>query len=578
MHESSSDSLQSAAIRVLAVVVLFKLRSDESATVRALQSALVSSPSLQQSVQVLLFDNSPQPSRPRDLPPYFSYEPSANNSGLAAAYNRGLQLAVAAGYDWLLTLDQDTSLPPDFLRRVISLAAQLNSDLPVAAIVPQLESAGRVLSPNYVGTVRNTPVPSGTAGLNRKEVFALNSGSLLRVSALQEIGGFSEEFWLDQLDLWLHNRLHRAGKRVYIAGDIHVHHGLSLLDYDSLSPIRFRNFLEAESHFFDAYKGLFANMALTATLMLRYLKHRLSGGRDQIRQTVAQELKSRLLSTRSSRLRRWNVAAVRGEQQRSRELRRVSVCMAAHNGERFIAAQINSILSQLTDKDEVVVVDDASRDNTCAVLEQLGDPRIRLIRSATNRGVLRTFEDAIQSATGDVIFLSDQDDLWRPEKVGTILEALEAHPEVDIVASDAVLIDEEGNRLGDSYYAQRGTFRAGVLANLLRCRYLGCTMAFRRRIRTRILPFPADADVLHDLWIGTCNAWVGGKALYIDRPLVEYRRHRTNVTGNRRLSRLRQFRIRWDLLRSLIRYRYMPRALGPPRQTDSQTVPLENCK
>jgi hypothetical protein len=124
-------------------------------------------------------------------------------------------------------------------------------------------------------------------------------------------------------------------------------------------------------------------------------------------------------------------------------------------------------------------------------------------------------------------------------------------PKADIVVSDAELINENGALLGPSYYAQRGKFRSGMLFNIFRCSYLGCTMAFRSRIRARILPFPKGVDVFHDLWIGVSNAFTGGKTLYIDRPLVRYRRHESNATGNRKLTTMLQIRIRWDLCRSL---------------------------
>jgi glycosyltransferase involved in cell wall biosynthesis len=228
--------------------------------------------------------------------------------------------------------------------------------------------------------------------------------------------------------------------------------------------------------------------------------------------------------------------------------------MATYNGERYVKTQIASILNQLSPDDELIVVDDASSDRTCEIIESLRDARIRLERHTSNLGVLRSFDDAIRQAVGDIVFLSDQDDLWAVDKVSTTLRTFQSHPEADIVVSDATLIDDDGHPLGWSYYERRGKFRSGILANLFHCSYLGCTMAFRRRIRSRILPFPAEADVFHDLWIGTANALAGGKTLYIERPLVLYRRHGGNATGNRRIPLRRQTRIRWDLCRSLAKH------------------------
>jgi glycosyltransferase involved in cell wall biosynthesis len=252
--------------------------------------------------------------------------------------------------------------------------------------------------------------------------------------------------------------------------------------------------------------------------------------------------------------RRIEADAVNGWKASVEPRRSISVCMATYNGERYVEMQLQSILRQLAESDEIIVVDDASTDRTREKIFSLHDSRIRLIEHYENRGVLCSFEDAIRSASGKVIFLSDQDDIWLPDKVSTILRMFQLHPKIDLVASDASLIDEDGAIIGASYYEQRGSFRSGVVRNICRCSYLGCTMAFRSRIREKVLPFPLGRDVLHDLWIGIINSFIGGQTLYLDRPLVCYRRHEHNATGNSRLSVMRRFRIRWDACLSLAEY------------------------
>jgi hypothetical protein len=125
------------------------------------------------------------------------------------------------------------------------------------------------------------------------------------------------------------------------------------------------------------------------------------------------------------------------------------------------------------------------------------------------------------------------------------------HPNAEVAVSDASLIDEEGNPLAPSYFAQLGGFRSGVFQNLVHSYYLGCTMAFRGRLRSKILPFPVGSAVLHDLWIGALNSFLGGETIYTDRPLVYYRRHQWNATGNHRLGLAQQLRIRWGVCSSL---------------------------
>ena len=116
----------------------------------------------------------------------------------------------------------------------------------------------------------------------------------------------------------------------------------------------------------------------------------------------------------------------------------VSVCIAAYQGERFIFAQLQSICATVPEKDEIIVVDDHSCDATCQRVQALADSRIRLVQHQYNRGVAASFEEAISLASGQIIFLSDQDDLWMTEKVRRILEVLLTHPEITLITSDAI--------------------------------------------------------------------------------------------------------------------------------------------
>jgi glycosyltransferase involved in cell wall biosynthesis len=238
----------------------------------------------------------------------------------------------------------------------------------------------------------------------------------------------------------------------------------------------------------------------------------------------------------------------------------ISVCMAAFQGERYIAAQLHSILAQLSEKDEVIVVDDHSSDRTCDEVRAVGESRIRLVARTTNQGVTKSFAEAISLASGSIIFLSDQDDLWTPGKVAKMLRAFEDKPEVTLVASDACLIAADGTHLGDSYYGERGKFRSGFWSNLIYCKYLGCTMAFRSELVSTVIPFPTGDEILHDVWIGVANSVSGGGTYFVDEPLVWYRRHLATVTG-RKLTRWRQLWIRLQLLRWAIRLKLRNQSL-----------------
>ncbi len=229
----------------------------------------------------------------------------------------------------------------------------------------------------------------------------------------------------------------------------------------------------------------------------------------------------------------------------------VSVCMATYNGERFLADQLTSILSQLSDSDEIIIVDDASRDGTIAIVNSFGDRRVRLLQQERNQGVLKTFERALREAKGEIIFLADQDDVWREDKVSKVMARFSSHPDVSLVQSDHAIIDAKGNTVLESRY-KVDPFHSGVLRTFLRNRYYGCAMAFRRSILEYCLPFPEDIP-MHDMWIGTINQFAG-KAVLIDEPLVYYRRHDRNESPKKHAPLLTMLRWRWAFVKNVALY------------------------
>jgi glycosyltransferase involved in cell wall biosynthesis len=207
---------------------------------------------------------------------------------------------------------------------------------------------------------------------------------------------------------------------------------------------------------------------------------------------------------------------------------RVSVCMAVHNGAAFLKPQIESILVQLGPQDELWVVDDHSKDASQDILRTIADPRLHVHRNERNIGVLRTFEKALTLASGDILFLSDQDDVWLAGKVDKVLNTFALDPAVTMVATDARLIDEQGRTIKESFFSARGRFTTGFLHNFVKNKYLGCTLSFRQTMLQTFLPIPLDVP-MHDIWFGLLNE-IYGKTHFISEPLIAYRRHRSNAS------------------------------------------------
>jgi len=267
-----ADSVNQFPVRLLAVIVLYKLKPSESAAFNTLRSAISCLDGGQTDIKILLYDNTPGGQDIGVLPADVQFKADFENGGLATAYNYALEIAHEEGFDWLLTLDQDTTLPIDFLRKLCHTAAFVAPMPTVAAIAPHISSDGRVLSP-FARMKRWTltrNIPDGFIGIPTENVYAVNSASTIKVSALIEVGGYDPRFNLDFSDLAIYHRLHFHGLRVFVAGNIHVEHEVSGYDLKNRStPARYEDFCRAEETAYDEWVGGTARVLLTVRLFHR---------------------------------------------------------------------------------------------------------------------------------------------------------------------------------------------------------------------------------------------------------------------------------------------------------------------
>jgi len=257
---------------------------------------------------------------------------------------------------------------------------------------------------------------------------------------------------------------------------------------------------------------------------------------------------------------------------------RVSVAMCTYNGARFLADQLASIASQHRLPDEIVVCDDGSTDGTIDVLDEFKRRApfpLRLIVNERNLGSTKNFEQALRLCEGDIVFLSDQDDVWLPEKTQRVLEAFAGASDIGAVFTDAEIVDEElrpaGYGLWDAIrfpLRERDAMRSGFAAHVLLKHNVvtGATMALRRRYLDLVAPIPGNW--IHDGWIALLISAVA-RLEPIEERLVRYRQHARNQVGARRedlagrvaaakrvrrsayLSVAQQYEIALDRLRSL---------------------------
>ncbi|MFA4957722.1 MAG: glycosyltransferase [Candidatus Methanoperedens sp.] len=203
---------------------------------------------------------------------------------------------------------------------------------------------------------------------------------------------------------------------------------------------------------------------------------------------------------------------------------KISVCMATYNGEKYIRKQLGSIVGQIGESDEIIISDDSSSDRTVEIIKTFEDKRIRLLENNRFHSSAYNFENALKNAAGDIIFLSDQDDIWLENKVKIMIGLLQQY---ELVVSDCIIINENEDILQESFFKIRGS-KKGLLNNLIKNSYMGCCMAFNRRILDIALPFP-DNLPMHDMWIGMIGE-LYGKTYFCDQKLIKYRRHENSAS------------------------------------------------
>lgn len=205
----------------------------------------------------------------------------------------------------------------------------------------------------------------------------------------------------------------------------------------------------------------------------------------------------------------------------------ISVVMATYNGAKYLNQQLDSILSQLSNEDEVIISDDHSNDQTTSIINAYQDPRIHLVfNDPLQRGYCANFENALKFVQGDIIFLSDQDDVWLPDKVKLMMNAL---LKSDFVVSDATVTDGDLNLMYASHF-QHANVTQGFVNNFVKTRYIGACMAFNRKVLNKSMPFPPHHKKCpHDYWLALV-AEAFFKVQLLNEPLLYYRRHGQNAS------------------------------------------------
>jgi GT2 family glycosyltransferase len=298
-------------MEMLIVVVRYRISLEDSQTFASLSKAYLSQPDLIARTRVLIWDNSPSAPPEVKLPFPFEYRHTGLNLGVSGAYNCALALAEERSCPWLLLLDQDTTLPEDFLSRMLEYARFHEANSRIAAIAPFLICDSQPVSPAVIRMDHAQPLPLSFSGEHQLPAHAANSGAVMRVSALRAVGGYDEDFWLDYSDITLFHRLYLHGWLLYVAGDIHLQHSLSTNNYDeAMSPERYRNAIAAEGAYWDLYRSRRDNLALTARLSLRAIKQWIVYRNKEFSRITWSQFCRRIFATKQQRLQYWRRQSV----------------------------------------------------------------------------------------------------------------------------------------------------------------------------------------------------------------------------------------------------------------------------
>lgn len=219
----------------------------------------------------------------------------------------------------------------------------------------------------------------------------------------------------------------------------------------------------------------------------------------------------------------------------------VDILLATYNGQKYLREQLDSILNQEYKNFNLIISDDFSTDSTRDILKEYEnkDERIKVIYQEKNIGSNANFEFLLTQVQSEYYMFSDQDDVWKRDKVRLSIEAIENHG-VDLVYTDLEVVDENLKIINNSFNRKMRLIRKQRRYQDYRLEYLyncvtGCTMICRTSKLKDILPFPNDKNILHDYWIALITS-LNGKIYYLDIPTIKYRQHIGNQVGTKRYT------------------------------------------
>lgn len=230
---------------------------------------------------------------------------------------------------------------------------------------------------------------------------------------------------------------------------------------------------------------------------------------------------------------------------------RSSVALAVYNGEKYIREQLESIISMMSEQDEVIISYEASIDNTLSIIQEYSDKdaRIRIVYDNGN-SVESNFNNAVKNCRGKYIFLADQDDVWINDKINVMTKYFEKNEKCVVLICNGYQSTESLEDKGE-LFETLGTTSCAV-KNFIKGTYLGCQMAFRASICNYVWPVREKPPLPHDLWLGVMGSRYGDVEL-LDLKLIRHRMHDNNFSRSSKMNTIGVLKNRLLFLSELCR-------------------------
>ena len=234
----------------------------------------------------------------------------------------------------------------------------------------------------------------------------------------------------------------------------------------------------------------------------------------------------------------------------------ISVVIAMYNGEKYIEAQLRSVLLQTVSADEVLIFDDGSTDLSVEIINRFIENNNcdgwRLLVNEQNKGYCKNFLDGVKSATGDIIFLADQDDVWYPEKIEKMSQLLLSEDDIKAVVCSCDTIDGDGNvidaplNIGVLFSGNDGSVEDFPRERFIGRSFIrGCSVAFKRELCGLIPSMELKGLLSHD-WLITFAAALSGRCVLLNNRLMGYRCHDRNTSFGERATGEKALKMRLD--------------------------------